>query len=85
MPTATESSDWDECPAVERDPGRLGGALVFKGTRIPVSALFENLKSGATVDEFLEWFPGAERGQVEAVMDHVARPMRSPTVQRLGL
>ncbi len=51
---------WEKCPAVESVPGRLGGAWVFKGTRVPLSALFTNLESGATVDEFLEWIPGVK-------------------------
>jgi uncharacterized protein (DUF433 family) len=62
--------DWSECPAVERVPGKVSGAWLFKGTRVPVKALFENLESGARVDDFLEWFPGVTRGQVEAVLEH---------------
>ena len=54
----------------EREPGKVSGQLVFKGTRVPVSALFENLRDGASIDEFLEWFPGVERGQVLAVLEH---------------
>ena len=46
------ATNWDYCDAVERDPNKLGGALVFRGTRMPVATLFENLKSGATVDQF---------------------------------
>ena len=61
---------WDDCPAVERDPDRVSGAWVFRGTRVPVAALFENLKDGATVEEFLAWFPGVDRTQVEAVLEH---------------
>ena len=61
---------WETLPAVERDPNRLSGVWVFRGTRVPVTALFENLRDGATIDEFLEWFPGVERAQVEAVLDH---------------
>ncbi len=62
--------DWTECPVVERVPDKVSGAWVFKGTRVPVKALFENLESGASVDDFLEWFPGVTRGQVEAVLEH---------------
>ncbi len=62
-------SDWIECPEVERVPGKVSGAWLFKGTRVPVKTLFENLEGGATVDEFLEWFPGLSRAQVEAVME----------------
>jgi len=63
---------WRECPSVERNSEKVGGAYVFEGTRIPVRALFENLEDGATVDEFLEWFPGVDRHQVEAVLEFAA-------------
>jgi uncharacterized protein (DUF433 family) len=43
---------------------------VFRGTRVPVAALFENLRDGATVDQFLEWFPGVGRADVESVLNH---------------
>ena len=56
--------------AVERDPNRVSGVWVFQGTRVPVAALFENLRDGATIEEFLEWFPGVKRSQVEAVLDY---------------
>jgi uncharacterized protein (DUF433 family) len=65
--------DWTACPAVERDPGKLSGAWVFRGSRVPVSALFENLEGGATVQQFLAWFPGVTRDQVDAVLAHAAR------------
>jgi len=60
--------DWTQCSAVERVPGKVSGAWVFQGTRVPVQALFENLEGGATVDQFLEWFPGVTRQQVLAVL-----------------
>jgi len=62
--------DWSQCKAVERNPGKVSGAWLFKGTRVPVHALLENLESGARIDEFLEWFPGVSRDQVEAVLAH---------------
>ena len=62
--------DWSSCPAVERTPEKVSDAWVFRGTRIPVSALFENLESGACVDDFIEWFPGVTKAQVEAVLEH---------------
>ncbi len=62
--------DWTTCPAVERDPGRVGGAWIFRGTRVPVSALFENLEEGASVNEFLDWFPDVTREHVLAVLAH---------------
>jgi uncharacterized protein (DUF433 family) len=67
--------DWTQCPAVERVPGKVSGAWVFKDTRVPVRALFENLEGGATVNEFLEWFPGVSRQQVEAVLEHAERSL----------
>lgn len=65
--------DWAQCPAVERMAGKVGGAWLFKGTRVPVRALFENIASGARVEEFLEWFPGVTRAQVGAVLAHAER------------
>ncbi len=59
--------NWETCSEVERDPEKVSGSWVYKGTRVPVAALFTNLKDGATVEQFLEWFPGVERSQVEAV------------------
>ena len=61
---------WEKLEVVERDPSKVSGAWVFRGTRVPVVALFENLRDGATIDEFLEWFPGVKRAQVEAILDH---------------
>lgn len=60
---------------MERTPGKVGGAWLFKGTRVPVRALFENLESGARIDEFLEWFPGVGREQVETVLRHAERSL----------
>jgi uncharacterized protein (DUF433 family) len=64
--------DWTTCKAVERDPEKLSGAWLFCGTRVPVRALFENLAGGATVEQFVSWFPGVSRGQVDAVLAHPA-------------
>ena len=61
--------DWSQCPAVERVPGKVSGAWLFRGTRVPVKALFENLEDGATVGQFLEWFPGVTKQQVELVLE----------------
>lgn len=65
-------NSWKDCNAVEQVAGRVSGAWVFRGTRVPVAALFENLQGGATIDEFLEWFPGVEREQVVALLEHEA-------------
>ena len=70
--------DWNQCPAVEQVPGKVSGAWVFRGTRVPVRALFENLEGGATVAEFLEWFPGVTREQAEAVLEHASRSLAEP-------
>lgn len=69
--------NWDSCSAVERSPGVVSGAWVFRGTRVPVSALFENIEGGATVEQFLQWFPGVTRQQVDAVLDHAARSLQT--------
>lgn len=70
-------SIWDSCPAVEQKPGRVSGAWVFTGTRVPLSALYENLATGATVDDFVEWFPAVERKQVRAVLEHEAQELKT--------
>ena len=62
--------DWVQCDAVERQPEKVSGAWVFKGTRVPVRALFENLEGDASVEEFLAWFPGVSREQVTTVLRH---------------
>lgn len=69
--------DWSQCPEVERNPAKVGGAWLFSGTRVPVRALFENLEGGATVNQFLEWFPGVGRLQVEAVLEHAQRSLET--------
>ncbi|MBS1788452.1 MAG: DUF433 domain-containing protein [Acidobacteria bacterium] len=67
---------WAYCPAVERDPEKVSGAWVFLGTRVPVSALFENLEDGASVDDFLSWFPGVTKEQVNAVIEHTITSLK---------
>jgi uncharacterized protein (DUF433 family) len=67
--------DWTNCTAVEREPGKISGAWAFKGTRVPVKAFFENIEDGASVDDFLEWFPGVTREQVLAVLECAQRSL----------
>jgi uncharacterized protein (DUF433 family) len=67
--------DWSTCEAVERHPGKVTGDWVFRGTRVPVRALFENLEDGATLDDFIAWFPGVARNQAEAVLRHAERSL----------
>ena len=64
---------WAGCTAVERDPQRVSGAWVFRGTRVPIAALFENLEDGITMTEFLELFPGVKLEQARQVLEHAAR------------
>jgi uncharacterized protein (DUF433 family) len=68
------SLDWSQCSAVESVPGRLGGAWVFRDTRMPVSAVFENLEAGATIEEIIEQFD-ITREQINAVLEFAARSL----------
>ncbi len=68
--------DWSQCPVVERIPGKVSGAWVFRGTRAPVSAIFENLKT-STMEEVLENFH-ATREQVQTVLDFAAKSSQAP-------
>jgi uncharacterized protein (DUF433 family) len=70
---------WSQCPEVERSPDKVSGAWVFKGTRVPVRALFENLEGGATVEQFLEWFPGVTMEQAVAVLGHAESTLTEAT------
>jgi uncharacterized protein (DUF433 family) len=67
--------DWSQCPAVESVPGKVSGAWVLKGTRMPVSAIFENLEAGANLDDILQWYDGLDRDQVKAVIEFAARSL----------
>jgi uncharacterized protein (DUF433 family) len=63
--------NWEDCSAIESVEGKVSGAWLFKGTRVPVKALFENLEGGATIHEFVEWFPAVTSDQVAAVVGHI--------------
>lgn len=65
--------DWSSCLDVERDPDRMSGAWVFRGTRVPVAALFENLEEDASLHQFIEWFPGVTLSQARNVLEHAAK------------
>ena len=65
--------DWSSCSAVERDPDRVSGAWLFRGTRVPIAALFENLEDDVHIHEFIECFPGVSIIQVRAVLEYAAR------------
>ena len=72
-----DMNDWSSCPAVERDPEKVSGAWLFRGTRVPVSALFENLEDGAQLADFVTWFPGVTLQQARAVLEHAARTLEA--------
>ncbi len=76
-----ETKHWENCQAVERVPGKVSGKWVFRDTRVPVSALFENLRDGATVDQFIEWFEGVDPRAVEAVLAHEIELLSRPHEQ----
>ena len=73
--------DWSQCPAVESVPGRVSGAWVFRGTRMPVSTVFENLEAGASIDDIVAWFD-ISREQVMEVLNFAARSLEVPAGAR---
>ena len=74
--------DWSQCAAVERVPGKVSGAWVLRGTRMPVATIFQNLEAGASLDDILCWFDGLDREQVKAVIDFAARSLETPAPTR---
>ena len=75
------SLDWSQCPPVESIPGKVSGAWVFRGTRMPVTTVFENLEAGASIEDIMEWFD-VSREQVTAVLDFAARSLEAPASAR---
>jgi len=69
--------DWSQCPAVESSPERVSGAWAFRGTRMPVATVFENLEAGATIENIMEWFD-LTREQITTVLDFAARSPTAP-------
>jgi uncharacterized protein (DUF433 family) len=69
--------DWSQCPAVESVPGKVSGAWVFRGTRLPVATVFENLEDGMTIEEVMEQFD-VTREQIQAVLEFAARSLDVP-------
>jgi uncharacterized protein (DUF433 family) len=67
--------DWSSCHAVERDPERVSGAWLFRGTRVPVTALFQNLEDGVQLSEFVDLFPGVTLQQARAVLEHASQSL----------
>jgi uncharacterized protein (DUF433 family) len=71
--------DWSQCPAVESIPGKVSGAWVLKGTRMPVSTIFENLEAGMSVREITEVFDVTEE-EVKAVLHFAAQSLEKAPV-----
>ncbi len=67
--------DWAQCSAVESVPGKVSGAWVLKGTRMPVSAIFENLEAGASLNDIMQWYDGLDREQIKAVIEFAVRSL----------
>ena len=74
--------DWSKCAAVERVPGKVSGAWVLRGTRMPVATIFENLEAGASLDDLLTWYEGLDRKQVQAVIEFAARSLDLASAER---
>jgi uncharacterized protein (DUF433 family) len=69
--------DWSQCPAVQSSPEKVSGARVFRGTRMPVATVFENLGADATIEDIMEWFD-LSRQQIVTVLDFAARSLAAP-------
>jgi uncharacterized protein (DUF433 family) len=67
--------DWSQCTAVESIPDKVSGAWVLKGTRMPVSVIFEYLEVGANIDDVMQWYEGLDRQQVKAVIEFAIRSL----------
>jgi uncharacterized protein (DUF433 family) len=74
--------DWSQCGAVESVPGKVSGAWVLRGTRMPAATIFQNLEAGASLDEIPGWFDGLDRDQVKAVIEFAARSLEIPAHTR---
>ena len=74
--------DWSQCPAVERIPGKVSGAWVFRGTRMPVSTVFDNLEAGASIEDIAEWFDITPE-QIKTVLEFAARSLDAPAPEQL--
>lgn len=72
--------DWSQCHAVESVPGKVSGAWVFRGTRMPVAAVFENLEDGMSIDEIVQLYDGLTREKVQSVLEFAARSLEIPAV-----
>ena len=80
-PIPEQQLGWADCQEVERVPGRMSGAWVFRNTRIPLYTLFENLAEGATINEIASWFEGLTVEQLSRVLDHQTRMLTEDRIE----
>ena len=69
--------DLSKCPVLERIPGKVSGVWLFRGTRLPLWVVLDNLKSGASLDEISDWFE-IERPKVEELLAFLANETKTP-------
>ena len=69
--------DLSKCPALERSPGKVSGVWLFRGTRLPLWVVLDNLRTGATLDEIADWFE-IERSKIEEVLAFLANEANDP-------
>jgi len=72
MPAAQTTIDWSHCPVLESKPGTQGGAWVFRGTRVPATAILRNLNE-LSVPELSQEFPTVRRDQIAGLLDFLAQ------------
>jgi uncharacterized protein (DUF433 family) len=66
--------DWSQCPAVESVPGKVSGAWVFRGTRMPVQTVFDNLEAGMSLAEITQVFD-VKPDEVKAVLRFASKSL----------
>jgi uncharacterized protein (DUF433 family) len=69
---------------IQIDPDILGGTPCFAGTRVPVKSLYDHLKLGYSIDEFLQDFPTVERWQIQLLLDELGNDLLSPNTRAAG-
>jgi len=79
---ATSPLDWSQCPAVESVPGKVSGAWVFRGTRMPVQTVFDNLGAGMSVEEITEVFDVTAE-EVKAVLRFASESLAKEPIMKI--
>ena len=75
VPSGAEIPDWHNCPAVERIAGKVSGAWIFTESRLPLWAMYSEMASGTTIDQFVDWYYG-DRAKVIAALEYEAISLR---------